>query len=56
MLCCIFVGWIWQRSEVLAEIKQGNGTVEYSIFWKVWPWYTKFVCPSAIAIVFYHSL
>lgn len=56
MLCCIFVGWIWQRSEVLAEIKQGNGTVEYSMFWKVWPWYTKFVCPSAIAIVFYHSL
>ena len=21
MLCCIFVGWIWQRSDVLAEIK-----------------------------------
>ena len=56
MLCCIFVGWIWQRSEVLEEIKQGNDTVEHSLFWKIWPWYTKFVCPSAIAIVFWHSL
>jgi NSS family neurotransmitter:Na+ symporter len=56
MLCCVFVGWIWQRSEVLAEIKQGNDDVEHSLFWKIWPWYTKFVCPSAIAIVFFHSL
>jgi len=56
MLCCVFVGWIWQRSEVLAEIKQGNDVVEHSLFWKIWPWYTKFVCPSAIGIVFFHSL
>lgn len=56
MLCCVFVGWIWQRSEVLSEIKQGNDTVEHSFFWKIWPWYTKFICPSAIAIVFFHSL
>jgi NSS family neurotransmitter:Na+ symporter len=56
MLCCIFVGWIWQRSEILAEIKQGNDSVEHGLFWKIWPWYTKFICPSAIAIVFYHSL
>ncbi len=56
MLCCIFVGWIWNRSDVLAEIKQGNDTVEHSFFWKIWPWYTKFVCPVAIGFVFIHSL
>ncbi|WP_448546650.1 sodium-dependent transporter [Thalassotalea fusca] len=56
MLCCIFVGWIWHRSEILAEIKNGNDVVEHSLFWKIWPWYTKFVCPTAIAIVFLHSL
>ena len=54
MLCCVFVGWIWHRSGVLAEIKQGNDSVEHSLFWKIWPWYTKFICPSAIAIVFFH--
>ncbi|MDO6426346.1 sodium-dependent transporter [Thalassotalea sp. 1_MG-2023] len=56
MLCCIFVGWIWHRNDILKEIQSGNEKVEHSIFWKIWPWYTKFVCPTAIAIVFIHSL
>lgn len=56
MLCCVFVGWIWQRNSVLTEIKLGNDQVENSVFWKIWPWYVKFVCPAAIAAVFIHSL
>ena len=56
MLCCVFVGWIWYRNEILQELKQGNENVESGLFWKIWPWYTKFVCPTAIAIVFIHSL
>lgn len=56
MLCCVFVGWIWYRNDILTELKQGNDMVEHSLFWKVWPLYTKFVCPTAIAIVFWHSL
>lgn len=56
MLCCVFATWVWHRSDILAEIKQGNEAVEQGLFWKIWPWYTKFVCPSAIALVFWHSL
>ena len=56
MLCCIFAGWIWQRSELLNEIKQGYEGVEDSIFWKIWPWYAKFICPLAIGAVFIHSI
>ena len=56
MLCCVFVGWIWHRNEILTEIKKGYGEVENSLFWKVWPIYTKYICPTAIAIVFIHSL
>tara|TARA_B110000238_G_scaffold196658_1_gene237819 strand:- start:120 stop:1466 length:1347 start_codon:yes stop_codon:yes gene_type:complete len=56
MLCCVFVGWIWHRNELLVEIKEGNDNVENSLFWKIWPWYTKFVCPVAIGAVFIHSL
>ncbi|WP_371377544.1 sodium-dependent transporter [Thalassotalea aquiviva] len=56
MLCCVFVGWIWNRNDILSEIKSGNEDIESSFFWKVWPWYTKFVCPVAIATVFIHSL
>jgi NSS family neurotransmitter:Na+ symporter len=56
MLCCVFVGWIWNRNSLLAEIKQGHEGIENSVFWKIWPWYVKFVCPTAIAMVFIHSL
>ncbi len=56
MLCCVFVGWIWHRNEILKELQQGHDGIENTIFWKVWPWYTKFVCPTAIAVVFIHSL
>lgn len=56
MLCCVFAGWIWHRSSLLEEIKHGYEEVESSIFWKIWPWYTKFVCPIAIGTVFIHSL
>ncbi|NQZ82144.1 MAG: sodium-dependent transporter [Colwellia sp.] len=56
MLCCIFVGWIWHRNEILTEIKKGYGEVENSLFWKIWPIYTKFICPTAIGVVFIHSL
>lgn len=56
MLCCIFAGWIWHRSSLLDEIKNGYEDVESSMFWKVWPWYTKLVCPVAIGAVFIHSL
>ncbi|MEW6990101.1 sodium-dependent transporter [Colwelliaceae bacterium 6441] len=56
MLCCVFVGWIWHRREILKELKEGNKTVENTLFWKIWPWYTKFICPTAILVVFIHSL
>ncbi|MDK1289318.1 sodium-dependent transporter [Pseudoalteromonas umbrosa] len=56
MLCCIFAGWIWHRGKLLNAIKEGNESVESSFFWKIWPWYIKFVCPLAIAIVFINSL
>ena len=55
MLCCIFVGWIWHRSSLLKEMQQGNENVEDLLFWKIWPWYTKLVCPIAIGLVFLNS-
>ena len=50
---CIFAAWIWQRSEILEEIKQGCPEVESGIFWKIWPVYVKFICPVAILVVYF---
>lgn len=50
---CVFVAWIWRRNEVLQEIKKGCPDVEAGLFWKVWPFYIKFICPIAILLVYF---
>ena len=50
---CIFIGWIWNRSEILKEIQQGAADAENGLFWKIWPFYVKFICPLAILVVYF---
>tara|TARA_R110001592_G_scaffold108775_3_gene303937 strand:+ start:2578 stop:3930 length:1353 start_codon:yes stop_codon:yes gene_type:complete len=48
----VFVGWVWNRNGVLQEIQKGSPDVESSFFWKVWPFYIRFICPIAILAVY----
>ena len=56
LVLCIFAGWVWRRDAILDELKEGNEYAEHSIFWKIWPWYVRFVCPVVIAVMFYRSV
>ncbi|MGQ8363647.1 sodium-dependent transporter [Glaciecola sp. 1036] len=56
LVLCIFAGWVWNRNEILQELQKGDAMAEQRIFWKVWPWYIKFICPGLIAINFYLSV
>jgi NSS family neurotransmitter:Na+ symporter len=56
LVLCIFAGWVWKRDQILEELKQGNEQVERGLFWKIWPWYVRFVCPVVIALMFYRSV
>lgn len=56
LMLCIFAGWVWNRNAILQELKKGDSQAEFSWFWRIWPWYVKFVCPLIIAIMFYRSL
>ena len=53
---CVFAGWVWRRDAILNELKHGNENVEQGLFWKIWPWYVRFVCPVIIALMFYRSV
>tara|TARA_B110000858_G_scaffold49124_1_gene56667 strand:+ start:41022 stop:42317 length:1296 start_codon:yes stop_codon:yes gene_type:complete len=53
LFICIFAVWIWRRSEILDEIRQGSPEVEQGIFWKIWPFYVRFICPVAILAVYF---
>ncbi|MBL4673366.1 MAG: sodium-dependent transporter [Arenicella sp.] len=52
----IYTAWVWSRDKVLTELRSGFNDVETSLFWKVWPFYIKFVCPVAILVVFAQQL
>ena len=52
---CIFAGWVWHRDNILQELEKGDPTVVDSIFWLIWPWYIRFVCPVVILVMFYRS-
>ena len=53
---CIYAGLVWHRDKALTEIKKGDQHAEYSIFWRIWPWYVRFVCPVFIVAMFVHAL
>ncbi|WMC10387.1 sodium-dependent transporter [Oceanimonas pelagia] len=52
----LYAGWVWQRNKVLAELKAGCPEVEQDLFWKIWPWYVRFVCPVLVLVVIIQSI
>jgi len=55
ILFCIFVAWIWQRNQLLGELKRGHPEIQTSLFWRVWPVYVRYVCPLIVLLVFVRS-
>jgi NSS family neurotransmitter:Na+ symporter len=53
---CIFAGWIWHRNKILKELRKGAENIEDSMFWKIWPWYIRIVCPVIIFGIFAQSI
>ena len=55
LMMCIFVGWIMHRNALLEEIKKGNQGAESGLFWKIWPFYVRYICPAAILVILAQS-
>ncbi|MGL4473590.1 MAG: sodium-dependent transporter [Shewanella sp.] len=47
----IYVGWVWNRQQLLAVIAQQDGVDTSHWFWRWWPSYVKFVCPGLILLI-----
>ncbi len=52
LLYCLFCGWIWHRNSILEELQKGNAAIEHTWFWRIWPWYIRYMCPVIIFLVF----
>ena len=49
---CIYAGWVWHRDTLLQELRKGYPEVSEGLFWKIWPWYVKLICPLIILGIF----
>ncbi|ABZ78477.1 sodium:neurotransmitter symporter [Shewanella halifaxensis HAW-EB4] len=47
----IYLGWVWNRNQLISAIAQQEGVNPNSLFWKVWPWYVKYICPLLIIMI-----
>ncbi|WP_108945269.1 sodium-dependent transporter [Shewanella halifaxensis] len=47
----IYLGWVWNRNQLISAIGQQEGVQANSLFWKVWPWYVKYICPLLIIMI-----
>lgn len=52
LLYCIFCGWLWHRNSILEELRKGSPEIENTLFWRIWPWYIRYVCPMIILLIF----
>lgn len=44
-------GWMWGRAKLFSELVQGTPELADSLFWRIWPWYIRLVCPVLVILV-----
>ena len=44
-------GWMWGRAKLFNELVQGTPELAASLFWRIWPWYVRLVCPVLVILV-----
>ncbi|MAD54506.1 sodium-dependent transporter [uncultured Idiomarina sp.] len=47
--------WVLRQHILLKALQQGAENIEQSLFWKIWPWYVKFICPILIGLVIWQG-
>ncbi|MGI9277772.1 MAG: sodium-dependent transporter [Endozoicomonas sp.] len=55
-LIAIFGTWIIRQKRLLEELSQGFPEIQNSLFWKLWPWYTRTICPGLILLLLLNNL
>ena len=51
----VMLTWVLRQNYLLKALKQGSPDIDKSLFWKVWPWYVKFICPILILLVIWRG-
>lgn len=51
----LMLTWILRQNHLLKALRKGSPDIDKSWFWKIWPWYVKFICPVLILLVIWHA-
>ncbi|WP_257292512.1 sodium-dependent transporter [Endozoicomonas sp. ONNA1] len=56
LIIAIYGSWIMRQNRLLKALSQGFPEIRKSLFWKIWPWYIRTICPGLILIIFLSNL
>ena len=56
ILICVFAGWVWRRDVLLTELKKNDPDAASGLFWRIWPFYVKWLCPVIISVIVFQSI
>ena len=56
LLIAVYGSWIIRQNILLQELGKGFPELESSLFWKIWPWYTRIACPGLIIMLMIYNL
>ncbi|MBT43099.1 MAG: sodium-dependent transporter [Idiomarina sp.] len=51
----VMLTWVLRQHRLLKALQQGSPQISQSLFWKIWPWYVKFICPVLILLVIWRG-
>ncbi|KFZ31794.1 transporter [Pseudidiomarina salinarum] len=51
----LLLTWILRQQLLLKALQEGAPLMERTLFWKIWPWYVKFICPVLILLVIWRG-
>nr|WP_040502297.1 sodium-dependent transporter [Idiomarina xiamenensis] len=51
----VMLTWVLRQHLLLRALQQGAENIETSYFWRIWPWYVKFICPLLILLVMWRG-
>ncbi|RUO79404.1 sodium-dependent transporter [Pseudidiomarina taiwanensis] len=51
----ILLTWVLRQHLLLKALSEGAPEMASSLFWKIWPWYVKFICPVLILLVIWRG-
>ena len=57
LMITVYCGWLWRQKTLINTLQiNTQGNKKTTLFWHIWLWYIRLVCPALILILIWQSL